>query len=190
MEFAASQDPRPRFEQAVAIAEPIVAAITPRQLDLPTPCTEWSVRTLLDHVVGGNLVFEAWLMGAEPPDQDADHLGDAPLEAFRQSVDRLETAFRTEGVLEREFTTPMGTLSGSTVVTMRFVDLLVHTWDLARATGQSTALDAELCHSGLRILQHMQPPRGENAPFGVEQPVPDDAPPADKLAGFAGRSVT
>src|SRR4051794_22555254 len=44
-------DPRPLFSKAVELADPVIAGVTVEQLDLPSPCVEFSVRQLLDHLV-------------------------------------------------------------------------------------------------------------------------------------------
>ncbi len=178
------------FDRAATLADGVVAAVRTDQLDNPTPCTEWSVRQLLNHVVTGNLLFASFATGGERPDRGADHLGDDHVAAFRSSVAVLAAAFDEPGFLERTTPNPFGEGPGRILVTMRFNELCVHSWDLARATGQSTDLDPELIGQSLEFFQAspmMSAARQPGGPFGVEQPAPHGATAADRLAAFVGR---
>jgi uncharacterized protein (TIGR03086 family) len=73
---------------------------------------------------------------------------------------------------------------------MRFNEMVVHSWDLAKATGQSTDLDPELAAASLASFRAVAfLPRGEGKMFQEAKPVPPDATPADRLAAFLGREV-
>jgi uncharacterized protein (TIGR03086 family) len=65
----------------------------------------------------------------------------------------------------------------------------VHTWDLARATGQSRPLLPEVAERGLAFMTAMLTPERRGKAFSPEVAVPDDAPVYDRLAGYAGRAV-
>jgi uncharacterized protein (TIGR03086 family) len=186
-----SEDMLAVFDRAAALADTTVAAVRPEQLGDPTPCTQWTVRLLLNHLVGGNLAFLSMGEGTPPPDRSADHLGDDYLASFRATVDKLKAMFGRPGFLEQPANTPFGPGTGATLLQMRFNEFMIHSWDLARATGQSTDLDRELAERSLAMMQAAlgQRPRDENLPFGPEQSAPDGAPAADRLAAFVGRVV-
>ena len=121
-----------------------------------------------------------------------DPLGDDPLAAYRESGEALRAAFTRPGVLDEVFRVPAGTLPGAVVLHLRLTELLVHGWDLARATGRSTTvLPADLAEQELafsrRQLDRMPPGR---RPFAPPQPVADAAPAIDRLAALLGRPVT
>jgi uncharacterized protein (TIGR03086 family) len=68
-------------------------------------------------------------------------------------------------------------------------EIAVHTWDVARATGQSTRLLPEVAERGLTFMSAMLTPENRGQVFGPPVPVPDDAPVYDRLAAFAGRAL-
>ena len=87
-------------------------------------------------------------------------------------------------------TMPFGEMPAAGLAGFRFVDLVVHAWDLAKATDQETDLAPDLCEVALTMSrQRMTGMDRANMPFKDEVPVPGDAPAADRLAGFLGRQV-
>jgi uncharacterized protein (TIGR03086 family) len=178
------------YRRAADLAEGIVGRVRRDQLGDPTPCTEWSVRALINHVVTGNLFFVHLATGSPPPGRGSDHLGDDPVAAFRDSVRAVSAAFEADGFLDRVMHAPFGEASGRMLIDMRRNELTVHGWDVAKATGQSTDLDRELVAACL--ASYAASPRLKNregGPFGVEQHAPPDATDADRLAAFLGRTV-
>jgi uncharacterized protein (TIGR03086 family) len=181
-------DPLARFDRATAVADSVLAGIGPAQLASPTPCTEWTVRQLLNHLVGGTALF-AGMMTGETVDRDADFLGDDPHEAFRAQASRLRALFAAPGALERVVPAPFGPQPAAALVEMRVNEMMVHSWDLARATGQSTDLDEELAESCIEAFRTLRASGRGGDMFADVQPVPDTAPAADRLAALAGRVV-
>lgn len=180
------------LDRALAATAAVVAAIEPGQWTAPTPCAELDVRAELNHLVRGNLVFVAIIRGEQWPAQGTDHLGDDPLAAYQRAAARLRAAFATPGVLETVYTAPFGKGPGSRLAHVRVVEVLVHGWDLARATGQAAAgFPQDVAERALaRSRRHLTTrPEGPGAPFAPEVPVPADAPAVDRLAGFLGRRV-
>src|SRR5262249_48454444 len=189
---AMSDDLLARYQRAATLVDVTVAAVRPDQFDDPTPCTEWTVRQLLNHIVTGNLIFVSLATGTPPPDRTVDHLGDDHVAALRASLDALGEAFGEPGFANREVTTPFGPGTGAMLIEMRCNEFTVHSWDVARATGQSTDLDPQLAEHSLASLRSspvLARARGEGGPFGPEQPAPDGATAADRLAAFLGRRV-
>jgi uncharacterized protein (TIGR03086 family) len=185
-----TNDPLARFEAAAAQAERLVTAVRPDQLGDPTPCTGWTVRDVINHLVTGNLLFAAIVTDGPRPDRSSDHLGDDHVAAFRDSLTRLSEAFTKHDVLSGTYATPMGEGPGALLVSMRFNELVTHGWDLAKATGQLADLDEELAEASLASFQAAPfLPRGEGKPFGESKPVPGNASAADRLAAFMGRTV-
>jgi uncharacterized protein (TIGR03086 family) len=182
-------DPISRYQEAAAQADRVIAAITPDQLGNPTPCADWDVRVLLNHVVTGNLRFVSLVAGGPAPDPHQDHLGDDHLAAFRDSVVKISTAFTRHDVLNGRYQTPLGEGPGAQLVTMRFCELTVHAWDLARATGQPTYLDPDLATAALAVFEAALAGSRDGSPFAAARPVPADAGAADRLAAFTGREV-
>lgn len=180
------------FQRAAAIADATVSAVRHDQLGLATPCAEWTVRQLINHVLIGNLLFVSLATGTPPPDRTADLVGDDHVVSFRDSLARLSAAFSEPGFPGRPVLTPDGEGTGAVLASMRCTEFMVHSWDLAKATAQSTDLDHELAErvlAAMRTSSLLARVRGEGGPVGEQQPAPDGANPADRLAAFMGRAV-
>jgi uncharacterized protein (TIGR03086 family) len=185
-----TENPLPVYRRAADLAVAIVERVRPDQFDDPTPCTEWSVREVINHVVTGNLFFVHLATGSPPPGGGVDHLSDDPATAFRDSVRAVSAAFEADGFLDRVVPAPFGDTSGGTLVDMRRNELTVHAWDIAKATGQSTDLDPEVVAACTASYTASLRQKNRNAtPFGEVQPAPPGATDADRLAAFLGRTV-
>jgi uncharacterized protein (TIGR03086 family) len=173
----------------------LVAAVTAEQWDLPTPCSAWTVRQLVNHLVGGHRLFTRVLSGEPLPPRDQlgsraaeDQLGDDPVGAFDTSAGELLAVLRAPGVLQGTYTVPAATLPGPAVVHLRTVETLVHGWDLARAIGRPTPFPDELAEGELAFSRDLLGRLPEDrSPFAASSPVTDDAPAVDRLAALLGR---
>lgn len=187
-----SQSSVDSLEHALRLGGRLVENIASRQWDAPTPCSEWTVRDLLAHVVGMNLVFAAMLAGKRPPPSAADVLGGDPAGAYARSAQLLLDAFGVPGVLEQSFQSPMGTATGLERLQIRNYDLLAHLWDLAQATGQQLENDPVLQASAQQALEFAGGQlAGVNRAgrFAPPQPISGTAAALDQLAAFLGRPV-
>jgi uncharacterized protein (TIGR03086 family) len=191
------QDPFQPLATALDGTGSLVAGIAGDQWELPTPCSEWSVRQLVNHLVGGNRLFTRVLAGEPLPPAGQlgrraaeDQLGADPGQAWRASADQLLAAFGAPGVLERPHTVPAGTLPGPAVLHLRVVETLVHGWDLARATGRQPPFPDELVEPELAFSADLlgRLPEGRR-PFGPAQPAAGAAPAIDRLAALLGRTT-
>jgi uncharacterized protein (TIGR03086 family) len=135
--FGINRDPRRRHRLGVP-AEPIVAAIGPSQLGLPTPCTEYDVRALLSHIVGGmNRVATAGESGdalAVPARVDGVPDDGWPA-AYRAAAGRAQAAWADDAKLDAQVALPWGAMPGRIAVSGYVQELLTHAWDLAKAAG-------------------------------------------------------
>ena len=161
----------------------VLANVKPDQLDLPSPCTEWNAKAVIEHVIGGNQWVQQ-LAGLQPP-QVPDEFG----AAHAATAAGAQAVFGAPDGLTREFELPFATMPGAGFIGLRTTDVLAHAWDLAKATGQSTDLDPELSAEALEAARVRLLPqfRGPGRPFGEEQPCPPGRPVADELAAFLGR---
>ena len=163
-------------------------AVRPEQLGDRTPCPDFDVRALLNHLIGSNIYFAASARG-EQADYgvfSADNIGEDWGRAFRDTAEAALAAWRAPGVMERPLS--FGGFPGYIVAGIHFTELLLHGWDVARATGQDAALPADLCEDALRRLRRLpESEMREPNVFGPPVPVPDDAPVQDRLLGFVGR---
>jgi uncharacterized protein (TIGR03086 family) len=177
-------DPVELYRRATAGAVAVAEAVRVDQLDLPTPCTAWSVQDLLDHLVGGTRYLGAALAGTEPSMVTGSTAAD-----LRAGVDRCLAGLAQPGALDRTCASPLGfewTVLEATAGT--FMDVLIHTWDLAEATGQSTELDPALVDACMAMFLPDMPERGRAAGIiGPAVPVGDDATAQQRLLGTMGR---
>ncbi|WP_436794489.1 TIGR03086 family metal-binding protein [Actinospongicola halichondriae] len=177
------------LEQAVTATRAVLAGVGADQLDGPTPCSSWTVRELIDHIVGGQRFFASGITGAAPSDEK---VSDDFVADFDAASTECLAAFGADGALEKMYDLPFGTMPGAAFMGMASTDTFVHGWDLAKATGQSTDLDPALAaalleQSKAAIQDAFRGPEG--APFGPEAEAPADATAADRLAAFLGRTV-
>lgn len=166
----------------------LVEGVREKQWSAPTPCTDWNVRSLVNHLVGVNAVFTALLNEQAPPERGTDLLGEDPAAAYHRSAQELLAAFRQPGTLERTFAGPLGTATGTERLRIRIADLLAHSWDLGRATGQAVNVPGDWAEQALTFLQEQLETTPRTGRFEPAQPVADDAPALDRLVAFLGRS--
>jgi uncharacterized protein (TIGR03086 family) len=181
---------------AAAGAGRLIAEVEGERWALPTPCGDWTVRHLVNHVVGGNRLTARVLRGDPLPPLDQlgrrateDRLGEDPVAAYGSSVEDLLAALAAPGVLDRPHTLPVGTLPGVAVVHLRTVETLVHGWDLGRAVGRPLPVPDDLAHAELAFSADLlaRLPEGRR-PFAPSVPVPADAPALDRLVALLGRN--
>ncbi|MFI9362468.1 TIGR03086 family metal-binding protein [Kitasatospora sp. NPDC053057] len=143
-----------RFLLASGEFERILRSVRPGQWTLPTPCTDWDVRQLVNHMARGNLNHLLLLNGGHRTEflrlRDTDALGDAdalsaaPAAAYTASVRRLADAYGQSGALCRVLDYPLGPVTGRQALAVRTADSTVHTWDLATALGLDGTLHPAL----------------------------------------------
>jgi uncharacterized protein (TIGR03086 family) len=182
-------DPLVAHQRAQDAFAGVLAAVSPRQMGDPTPCTQWTVGDLIGHVIGGNekVLIRAGLR-QEP---DASWPADL-IEAHRASAAAAHQVFAAPDAMTIVFGLPIGPVPGSWFIWMRAVDGLVHAWDLAKATGQPTDLDPELAAYLLAGSRGAATDalRGPGKVFDDPQPCDEARSPADQLAAFLGRRVS
>lgn len=136
-----------RYTRAGASFEQLLRQVRPDQWDDPTPCTEWNVRLLVNHMAQGNRNYIPLLEGANGAEfmgrRGVDALGDDPLGAFTASVAACAAAYGRPGVLDRILDYPLGRIPAAQALAVRTTDSVIHTWDLARAIGADETLDPE-----------------------------------------------
>jgi uncharacterized protein (TIGR03086 family) len=186
--------PLDQLTAAVGDFEKVLAGIGQDQWTLPSPCSEWTVHQVANHVQFGNRQFAAAIAGTpEGPwrkDPEADLLGDKPVAAFRDLADAMLVAFGQPGVFERIVVVGVGPVPGIAALHLRIVEHLVHGWDLARATGQQAVFDEEVAAQAYAFTEEKlaDVPAGSTA-FGTPKPAPAGASAVDRLAALLGRDV-
>ena len=179
-------DPLSLLSRALDQTEAVIRRVRPEQTGLPTPCSAFDVRALVNHIVYDVQLFTSMLAGAERGSPDADLIDDDWSGRYRAAADGLLAAWRQRG-LEGTLTLPFGTVPVVWQTGQHITDLAVHAWDVARATGQSTDLDAEVGAFALDWGRQNLKPEYRGQAFGAEVAVPEEAGLYDRLAGFFGR---
>jgi uncharacterized protein (TIGR03086 family) len=180
-------DIRELDRRALAATGKIVAGLTDDQLDAATPCTEWRVRDVIEHMVGNADHYITTVTGTT-----ASPAGDDPRERFRISGEHLTSAFAPDAALQTLIPLgKFGTYPGKIALRVHFVDVLVHGWDIGRAIGMDVELAEELAAPALRIAASIPDTpeiRGHGASFAPRQPVGATAPTGLRLVAELGRS--
>jgi uncharacterized protein (TIGR03086 family) len=135
-----------RFIVASAGFERVLRKVGPSQWTWPTPCAEWNVRQLVNHMTRGNLNYVMLLTDGNKADflrlRDVDALGTDPVGAFVRSAEDCAAAF--SGALQQILDYPLGRIPGWQALAVRMTDSVIHTWDLATAIGVDPTLDPGL----------------------------------------------
>jgi uncharacterized protein (TIGR03086 family) len=169
-----------------------VAGIASDQLDQGTPCDGWDVRALLNHVVSGN-EWAAELAAGRTIEEvgdrlDGDVIGNDPSAAYEASAERAAAAFLRPGALEAPCAVSYGPVPGSVYAGHRFIDILIHGWDLAKATGQPTSLDAGLVEACFAVVEPQREMLAGSGMFGSDQQVLPGADRQTELLAMLGRT--
>ena len=167
----------------------LLAGIRPEQRALPTPCPDYDVAALTDHLVGWLRMFAA--RAAEVDYHDDPNLyrcGVDPAAEFAAAGGQAVAAFRS-GAADRPLRMTSSELPGAMVLGMMLIEYVGHGWDLAVATGQPvpyTELEAQAALDAARGML-MPAYRGPGKTFGYEIEVSAEASAVDRLIAFIGR---
>ncbi len=152
----------------------------------PTPCSEWSVRDLVAHVIGVHGRVIATLDAAEPLEPDP--AGDL-LKQWWQARDRISEALNDEARAAKIVSTMFGEQPFASLVgSLLCADTLIHTWDLARATGQDERLDPDAVSKIMAMLVPLDDAIRSPSGFAAKITPAADADEQTKLLNFCGRT--
>lgn len=152
----------------------------------PTPCKQWDVGALADHVIADGPNFVTMLRGGQPDwSAPTPHVSESWGPAFKVGADDVLHAWG-------QGTGPDGWEGGASVpLGMIVAEYAVHSWDLAQALGvPSSELDPELAEVGLEFMQASLKPEMREGAFAPEVAAPEGAGVYERLAAFAGRQVS
>ncbi|MCA1703621.1 MAG: TIGR03086 family protein [Actinobacteria bacterium] len=179
----------------------LLQLIRPDDWARPTPCAEWDVRDLMNHLVGSNLRYVELLHGASEQDfwrarAEEQVLGDDPLVDWEASANALDAAFAEPGAMDRAIDFHMPT--GRALLHNRVFDVTVHTWDFAQSVGADCTLDERLVEACLAspFAAVLAGGAGMPATDDHEQlaappagPLPDGASEQERLLWLCGRNA-
>jgi uncharacterized protein (TIGR03086 family) len=168
-----------------------VLAVRPDQWHLATPCSEWDVRALVNHLVYENRWAVDLVAGKTVADvgdrYEGDLLGDDPVSAWHESLAAARDALDERGVLDRTVHLSYGDEAATEYLTQLVTDLTVHGWDLARAIGLDDQLDPELVGFVWQAWKDREDMVRGSGMFGEHIDVSDDADTQTKLLALLGR---
>ena len=185
-----------RFEKVAAAFSSRVAAVPAGAWDRPAPCEGWVARDVVRHLLewlpGPGFLLGTFGVETGPiPSVDTD-----PMAAWAVVRDAIQRALDDPAVATRvEDCGPPGRLSLAAAVDMTCTpDVLIHTWDLARATGLDERLDPDEVRRQLAAIDALPPEVDEamrsSGHYGPRVAVPDDADDQTRLLAFMGRTVS
>jgi uncharacterized protein (TIGR03086 family) len=175
-----------RYRKVAAGFTERVSGVPAGAWDNPAPCDGWVARDVVGHLVEWvPWFFERWDVDLKP----AVSVQEDPVAAWTSVDAAIQAALDDPQVCAREADSPVGRRPLEQMVAMIVMnDVLIHTWDLARATGQDEALDADevarMAEGFLTMSDEMLRSSGQ---FGPRVEVPDDADLQTKLIAFSGR---
>ena len=179
------------YEGARDYLLPILRGISSGQLTEATPCAEWNVQQLINHnllvaemvhglLTGGPAVNAGEVSGPLP--------AEGAEEAFASGTSKVLEAIKGAGMLEKVINTPFGEMPAGNFMMFPFGDILIHKWDLAKATNQDVSMDSPMADVCFQVFASVAEGARQGGVFGPEVTVPMDASSRDKLLGLTGRT--
>jgi len=179
------------YQTAMAATRGVIDSVRPEQWHGPTPCAEWDVKQVVNHLIGENLWAGELLQGKTIEQVgnrlDGDLAGADPAAAYRQSVEVAAAAVRAPGAMQATCHLSFGDYTGADYAAQLFMDALIHGWDIAAATGQDSRLDPQLVAACLPIAQTLTSQFRGAGVFGDDLPVSADADAQTRLLALVGR---
>ncbi|MCW2918478.1 MAG: hypothetical protein JWN52_6546 [Actinomycetia bacterium] len=178
------------YQRALDAFEAVLDGVAPDGWAAPSPCAEWTAWDVAGHLIGGQHLIHALAMGQVPPEVGTDpgrFCGDDPSRSWRTARGECATAL-TETALQRPV--PFGALGELPLHLFlggHILELLIHSWDLAQATGQVARLDPDLVHHAFATAQVIAPTLRAEGRLGPPLTPPARADELTRLLAFLGR---
>jgi uncharacterized protein (TIGR03086 family) len=179
------------YQRALDGFESVLCAVPADGWDAPSPCTDWSVRDVAGHMIGGQHMIRDLAAGATPQEVNTApgrFAGTEPVESWRAIRKECAVAL-TPAALRRPI--PFGALGD---VPLRdflggyILEILIHTWDIAQAIGRPARLDPDLVHHAFATARVIARPLRQAGLLGPERPAPPRGGELTRLLAFMGRS--
>ena len=180
-------DPYERIEKATAVAGEKIDGVKPEDFSKPTPCSEYDVKGLLNHVIGGMGMLHTAATGGKATPPEGNIVRDDPGAQYAEARTKLLEALKEPGVFERTWSMPFGEMPGKMMAGIAFLEHLTHAWDVAKATGQPTELPEDLVDECTEVVTPMDQMLRMPGVCGPKVEVAEDASKTDKLVAFMGR---
>jgi uncharacterized protein (TIGR03086 family) len=180
-----------RIERATALASEKVGNVKADQLGDATPCSEFDVKALLRHMIGGLDMLTTAAAGgkAEMPAEDLIPDGADVSAMYDERRAKLLETIKGAGVLDKTWEMPFGQMPGKMMAGIAFMEHVTHAWDVAKATGQDTELPGELVKECSEVVTPMDAMLRMPGVCGPAIEAHDGATETEKLMAFLGRTV-
>ncbi|MFC7276389.1 TIGR03086 family metal-binding protein [Paractinoplanes rhizophilus] len=183
--MALSEDPAGRHRQIAGLfAERVHGA---RDWDAPAPVPGWAARDVVRHLTEWFPSFLSAGAGIDLPRGPS--VDEDPVAAWRVHADAVQAVLDDPETPDRKLTNPhIGSLPLDAAIDQFYTsDIFMHTWDLARATGQDDRLDPDFCALLLAGMEPLEEVIRSSGQYGPRVEVPADADVQTRLLGFIGR---
>jgi uncharacterized protein (TIGR03086 family) len=157
-------------------------------MDRSTPCSEFNVHELLNHVLAGMVMLKTAAAGgkAVPPEESI--VSDDPAGQYKASRRELLEVLGKPGVFDSTWEMPFGAMPGKMMAGIAFLEHLTHAWDIRKATGQDTELPTDVVTECYELVQPMDQMLRMPGVCGPAVEAPADATATQKLVAFMGRT--
>jgi uncharacterized protein (TIGR03086 family) len=166
--------------------ERLLLSLGPDDLSAQTPCEEWKVRDVLEHVLGNIEVFTGVARDGKQfaPPEERQRLDGDPAATLRTAADENLEAWRGSDAVD----TPTGMIPGVSLFDINLADTVLHTWDIAKGTGRDPGVDPDVVDVVLTKMEGEWHQIGHQmGAFGPPCEAAPDAPPYDRLVALTGR---
>jgi uncharacterized protein (TIGR03086 family) len=168
-----------------------VMAVREDQWHEPTPCTEWDVRMLVNHLVSESRWMPPLLAGKKIADVgdtlDGDLLGKDPKQAWNEAAHEASDAVQSPEAMERTVHVSFGDIPGEEYTAQVFTDLVIHGWDLARGIGADERVDPELLKVTYDLIAPIIAEFKASGIYGPDVQPPPGADMQTRLLALVGR---
>jgi uncharacterized protein (TIGR03086 family) len=186
-----SEEIEERFTRTVQDFATTLAGVRDEQWGDPTPCTDWDVRALVNHVTSELAWVTPLVSGqtiADVGDRfDGDLLGADPVEAYNRAATDAVDSVTAPGALQGHVELSYGRDTTASYADQIALDCLIHRWDLARGVGAPDALPDDLVEWALAYVTPMKDRLSASGSYGTQIDVPPEAPPQTRLLAMLGR---
>jgi uncharacterized protein (TIGR03086 family) len=181
------RDPAAAHRQTAAVFTEVVREISEEKWDTPSPVADWTARDVVRHLVEWSTGFLE--SNSEVRLQRGPAFGDDPAGAWENHRDAIQAILDDPDRSAMPVTSePLGEMTVAEAIDAIYTDdIFMHTWDLAKATGQDVELDPHRCEQIASTPPEVEELMRASGQFGPRAPVDDGASPQDRMAAFIGR---
>ena len=180
-----------KYKTALDDFEAILSAVPAGAWENQSPCSEWKSVDVVGHVIGGQhmvatLAGGGELGGAHPTTREL--AGSDPVVGFKTARATAEASLNAEA-MAKVVNSPFGPMPLENFLKIFVLDVVTHTWDLARAAGLPVTLNADLVHEGFENIRPMDAGIRMPGVMGPKLEAPAGAAEQEQLMAFLGRQV-